>query len=234
MSRVAIITSITDGYETLKKIRPQFGIDVEWIAVTDGKEEREADHGWEIKELILPEAAGPGVRVAPADTHHPNRLAKVVKCLPWIVTGAEYSIWIDGAYRVTSPVFAMQVVSLATPIAQFLHPWRDCLYAEAVESMRLSRYDDQHEVIGEQAAEYELIGHPPNWGLWATGVIVRKHTADIRVMGEQWLSEIRRHSYQDQVSEPLVLRMCDLRPQALPGDHIQNPWLSYEGSARHG
>lgn len=224
---VAIITSITDGYETLKAIKPQFGVDVEWVAYTDGKEDREPDHGWTVV----------GMRdddFAPADLRHPNRKAKIAKCLPWTMTEAPYSIWIDGAYRVTSPIFAMQALALATPIAQFIHPWRSCVYTEATESRNLARYVDQHEVIAAQAAEYEEIGHPPNWGLWATGVIVRKHTDDVKIMGEQWLSEIRRHSYQDQVSEPVVLRMCDLRPHALPGDHIQNPWLSYEGSARHG
>lgn len=227
MPTVAIITSITDGYETLKRIKPQFGIDVEWIAYTDGKEEREPDHGWAVV----------GMRdddFLPEDLRHPNRKAKLAKCRPWEVTQAPYSIWIDGAYRVVSPVFAMQAIQFATPIAQFLHPWRQCIYTEAAESRRLARYADQHEEIADQAREYEEIGHPPDWGLWATGVIVRKHSADMQAFGNQWLSEIRWHSYQDQVSEPVVLRLCDLRPQALPGDHIKNPWLSYEGSARHG
>lgn len=223
---VAVITSVTDGYDTLKAIRPQFGVgEVDWIAVTDGTEKAEPDHGWRIVAPRQPQDV---------DRSHPNRLAKLAKCLPWQYTDAPYSIWIDASYRVTSPVFVKEAIDFAHPIAQFTHPWRDCVYEEALISKTLPRYEGQTTTLHSQAWEYRQIGHPEHWGLWATGVIVRKHSQDVTIFGEQWLTEIRRWSYQDQVSEPVALRMCDLRPAPLPGDHIRNPWLSYEGSARHG
>lgn len=227
---VAIITSVTDGYDTLKRIKPQFGVSVEWIAVTDGKEIRENDHGWTV--VRIDHRDGPR---APgnADLSHPNRMAKIPKCLPMMYTEAPYSIWIDASYRITSPVFAKEAIEFAHPLAQFVHPWRDCVYTEGAESIRIPKYEGQSNTIAAQMGEYRKIGHPEHWGLWATGVIVRKHTEDIRTMGEQWLTEIRRWSFQDQVSEPVALRMCDLRPAPLLGDHITNPWLKYEGSARH-
>jgi len=222
---VAIITSATDGYDTLKRGVDQFGANVEWIAVTDGTEVVEDGAPWEIM--------SPEPFATDADMTHPNRLAKIAKCMPWHFTDAPYVIWIDASYRVTSPLFAVQAVNIAQPLAQFVHPWRECVYTEATASRELLRYADQKEVIKAQVNEYEEIGHPANWGLWATGVIVRKRTTDTEFFGQQWLSEIRRWSYQDQLSEPVVLRMCDLRPAPLPGDHITNPWLKYEGSARH-
>lgn len=234
---VAIITSITDGYDTLKKITPQFGLNVEWIAITDGTEQAESGHGWEIQHFIPHDMGAQsieGLRSTPPDETHPNRLAKLAKCTPWRVTSAPYSIWLDASYRVTSGTFAFDALKCAHPIAQFVHPWRDCVYDEAAASAALTKYDDQWESIRSQSREYDAIGHPRNWGLWATGVIVRKHTPEVKEMGEQWLAEIRRHSYQDQVSEPVSLRLCDMRPSPLPGDHITNPWLKYEGSARHG
>lgn len=225
---VAIITSITDAYDTLKVITPQIGVNVEYIAVTDGTEVAEPGHGWEIRHF-----ADMGHLVLDADRRHPNRLAKLPKCMPWRHTSAPNSIWVDASYRVYSPTFAFDALKCANPIAQFIHPWRDCAISEANESYRLSKYEDSKETILAQRWEYENLGHPYRWGLWATGVIVRQHTRDIRVMGEQWLSEIRRYSYQDQISEPVVLRLCDLRPSPLPGNHLENPWLKYEGSARH-
>lgn len=232
---VAIITSITDGYDTLKKIKPQFGVDVEWIVVTDGREVREPDHGWEIMGFSpYDDPSAVGLLASPEDMAHPNRMAKLAKCQPWKITNAPYSIWIDGAYRVTSPLFAVEAIRFANPVAQFIHPWRDCLYEEAKASLALVKYMNQQEQIRLQTQEYSQVGHPPNWGLWAGGVIVRKHGIEIMEMDQQWLAEIRRWSYQDQISEPFALRLCDLRPNALPGDHIKNPWLSYEGSARHG
>jgi len=222
---VAIITSVTDGYDTLKRIMPQFGLTTEWVAVTDGKETAEPDHGWQLCDV--------DAWAENADRSHPNRLAKIAKCEPWRFTDAPYSIWIDSSYRVTSPLFAFEAVKFANPIAQFVHPWRNCIFDEATASKELTRYDDQRQFINDQVREYRSIGHPENWGLWATGVIVRKHKPDVGEHGSQWLAEIRRHSYQDQISEPVILRLCDLRPNPLPGDHITNPWLRYEGSARH-
>lgn len=221
MTDVAIITCITDGYEVLKPVLPQIGIDVEWVCVTDGTPLLNAEraHGW----TMISE---------PRKHLHPNRAAKWPKCLPWQYTDAPASIWIDGSYRVTSPLFAVQALALADPIAQFVHPWRDCLYAEAKESARISKYDG--EPVRDQADHYwNSIGFPANWGLWASGVIARQHTPEVRDFGRLWLSEIERWSFQDQVSEPFALGVSGIRPAALPGDHLTNPWLRYEGSARH-
>lgn len=217
---VAILTCITDGYETLKPVFPQAHVDVEWICVTDGYPLPDADraHGW----TMINEPRG----------HlHPNRAAKWPKCLPWQYTDAPASIWIDGSYRVTSQHFAAEALTLADPIAQFVHPWRDCLFEEAQASIRLPKYDD--EPVIEQAAHYQKQGVPTHWGLWASGVIARRHTQDVKDFGRLWLSEIQRWSFQDQVSEPYALNVSGLYPAPLPGDHLTNPWLRYEGSARH-
>jgi hypothetical protein len=225
---VAIITSVTDAYDTLKVITPQIGVNAEYIAVTDGTEYAEPGHGWEIRHFDDFDR-----RPTAEDLAHPNRLAKVPKCLPWEITEAPNSIWVDASYRVFSPVFALDALKCARPISQFIHPWRDCVYDEGRASLALGKYADQRETISDQMNEYQEIGHPPHWGLWATGVIVRQHTHDVRMACHGWLRDIRRYSYQDQVSEPVSLRFADLRPSPLPGDHITNPWLKYEGSARH-
>lgn len=224
---VTIITSITDGYDTLKRTCPQFGVDVEWVAVTDGTEKAEENHGWTV--INVQDRAV----VTPDDMEHPNRLAKLAKCVPQAFARTPYTIWLDASYRVFSPLFAAQALACAKPIAQFVHPWRDCIYEEGDFSRTLGKYRDEGATIHAQLREYDSIGHPRKWGLWATGVIARKHTEEIDLMGHQWLREIRRHSFQDQLSEPVALRFCDLRPTPLPGDHLNNPWLSYEGSARH-
>lgn len=226
MPTVAVITSVMDNYDVLRRHAEQFGVTTEWICVTDGLDDAHAEpgHGWR----IVTEERG---------DEHPNRAAKGAKLFPWQYTAAPYSIWIDGSYRVISNLFAVQVlksVQGTSPIAQFVHPWRQCIYREAAVSRELERYRDQYAIISKQFAEYEEIGHPADWGLWATGVIVRRHTQDVRAMSAQWMREINRWSYQDQISEPVALRLTGLRPVPLPGDHITNPWLKYEGSERHG
>lgn len=218
MPDVAIITAIFDGYDTLKPVLPQTGRDVEWICVTDGKP--------------LPDAVGGWTMVCePRNSGHSNRAAKRPKLTPWEYTDAPASIWVDASFRVISNRFAAEALAYADPIAQFRHPWRDCLYVEADVSIPLPKYAG--EPIGEQADAYRQAGHPEHWGLWAAGVIARQHTSTMRRLGAAWAREVDRWSFQDQISQPFALRETGLRPTALPGTHFVNPWLSYEGSGRH-
>jgi hypothetical protein len=84
-----------------------------------------------------------------------------------------------------------------------------------------------------QTRRYREAGHPDGWGLWASGVIARRHTAAVKRMGAAWAQEVGGGSARDQVSEAFVLRQAKLKPTALPGTHFANDWLAYEGSARH-
>jgi hypothetical protein len=161
----------------------------------------------------------------------PNRAAKTPKFEPWRYTDAPASIWIDASFRVVSADFAVEALALAKPIAQFVHPWRDCLFAEAVEIAALGM--DPEGVAGWQTARYREAGHPVGWGLWASGVIARRHTAAVKRMGAAWAKEVASGSARDQVSQPFVLREARLKPTALPGTHLSNTWLKYEGSGRH-
>lgn len=222
MSQVAIVTAIYDSYDSLKPVLPQAGVDVEWIVVTDTPPPAEL-------------AAGYTIVHEPREGVHPNRAAKHPKYEPWKYTDAPVSLWVDASFRVVSDRFALEATAWLTaeePIAQFPHPWRDCLYAEAKESARLAKYAG--EPVLEQADAYSLAGHPEGWGLWATGVIARQHTQAVRELGARWLHETEQWSFQDQISQPFALRETGLRPLALPGSHLATPWLAYEGSARHG
>lgn len=221
MPDVAIVSAVYDGYDTLKPTWPQAGVDVEWICVTDDPKQLdpEAAEGWRI-------VCEPRVGV------HPNRAAKGPKFRPWEYTSAPASVWVDASFRVVSERFAAEALAYADPIAQFVHPWRDCLYDEAIESLAKEKYWGQP--IAEQAAYYRAQGHPEGWGLWACGVIARKHTDAVRRLGAAWAYEVDMWSFQDQISQPYVLRQVGLRPTGFPGQHLANGWLAYEGSVRHG
>lgn len=220
MADIAIITAITDGYDTLKPVMPQVGADVEWICVTDGDPlpDIEAASGWT---LVCERRSG----------QHANLAAKLPKLRPWQYTTAPMSIWIDASFRIISPRFAVEAAAYADPIAQFPHPWRDCIYAEAAASEELPKYAG--EPIAAQASHYWQQGHPEHWGLWAAGVIARCHTQQVMDFSTAWAREINTWSFQDQISQPYALRQCGLRPTALPGTHFANDWVTYEGSSRH-
>lgn len=225
---IAIITAIYDDYDTLKPIMPQVGAEVEWVFVTDQQfpvETPRDDPRWQYSVTYEPH---PGM--------HPNRAAKHPKMAPHRYTIADRSIWIDGSFRVKSPHFARDMMDVLekNDIAQFEHPWRNCIYDEAEETLKLDRYADVHKLIPSQMKKYRtLYMHPKNWGLWATGVIARNHNKSTRDFGAEWLADNLYNSYQDQLSEAVHLRARNLRPYSLLGTHFANPWLSYEGSGRH-
>jgi hypothetical protein len=211
---LGLVTAIYDGYDTLKPYAPQ-SVDVDAVCVTD--DPLLTSDTWRVV-------------YEPRSGVHPNRAAKGPKCLPWDYTEATSSVWIDAAYRVVSPNFVDEALSYAKPIAQFVHPWRACIFDEATVSLQMVKYHG--EPIEQQIARY-MGKHPAQWGLWATGVIARRHTADVRAFGNAWLFELMRYSFQDQLSEPYALRELGLRPESLPGNHLDNAWLSYEASGRH-
>lgn len=221
MNRIAIITAVYDRYDDLKPALPQDGHHVDWVFVTDDEDLKNETtaQGWRV--VYEPR---PGV--------HPNRAAKRPKFLPWEYTDAPASIWVDASFRIVSETFAADVLPHADPIAQFVHPWRDCLYDEADAVLGLKKYSPDTEVHAQKAA-YRQGAHPEHWGLWATGIIARQHTDQVRELGRAWLTETDTRTFQDQISHPYVLRTLGLRPSPIPGDHLTNPWLSYQGSARH-
>ena len=230
--RAAVVTAIYDGYDSLKPVLPQHGVDVDWVCVTD--KPIEDPQGWRVV-------------VEPRPGQHPNVAAKRPKMLPleycnWYAPPA-LTIWVDASFRVKSDRFASDMADMvqpAAPMAQFRHPWRDCVFDEAEASLALPKYQAQADIIRQQMALYREWGHPEHWGLWATGVIVRSAYKYVggrkglpREHGECWLRSCQEWSYQDQLSEAVHLRAMGLRPTELPGTHLSNPWLSYEGSARH-
>lgn len=227
MYDIAIITANYDNYDTIKPVMEQVGAKVEWVYVTDSTD-------------VLTNGkysySGYTTQYQPREGLQPIRAAKIPKMKPWEYTTAPLSVWIDASFRVNSSTFAIDMIDVleSCDIAQFEHPWRDCIYEEAAETLKLARYEDVYGMILAQMSKYRnLLGHPDHWGLWAAGVIARRHTDKIKTFGELWLNENLGHSYQDQLSQAPMLRLMELRPHLLMGTHFSNPWLSYEGSGRH-
>lgn len=213
---VAIITAVYDNYDSLKPVFPQEGVHVDWVLVTD--KEPVDSLGWRV--LVMPQP-----KLAPV------RAAKRPKFLPWEYTEAPASIWVDAAFRITSSDLATGAMEYATPIAQFVHPDRDCLYQEGAEIIRLGM--DPDGLAGPQMERYREAGHSEHWGLWAAGVIARWHSGAVKNFGRLWAREVASGSHRDQVSEAFALAKSGLRPASLPGTHFHNPWMVHEPSTRH-
>jgi hypothetical protein len=217
--QIAVITSVYGEYDTLKPVVTQTRPFTEWVLVTDREPDPELASGWRVV-------------FDPKREMSRRRAAKLPKLRPWEYTDAGMSVWLDASFRVTSQWAVAQMTDHlidhlpAQDIAQFRHPDRDCLYDEAKTVLALGM--DDAETVQQQTEAYRRGGHPVHWGLWATGVIVRRHTEAVRRLGDLWSQSVGMWSHRDQISQPCALRLAGLRPLALPGTHFANDWVQYE------
>jgi len=146
----------------------------------------------------------------------PRMASKIVKCHPERYVIDDIVIWIDAQLRVTSTEFAAFCIEHLgnDDIALMRHPWRRTLLDEGAAGSSDPRFVGQHPL--EQSRHYVALGHPDDWGLYWTMIVVRRMTPQVLDLGTRWLTEQERWSTHDQVSFPHVCRTTVGRPAELP------------------
>ena len=135
---------------------------------------------------------------------------KFWKCHPEQALGdIDMSIWIDGSIQVTNPDFINNCIRALgnDDWSHVPHPTRSCIYPEAEYSATLTWRYDAASILA-QMAHYQAF-HPAGWGLFATGVNIRRHTDHVLMMSDQWWEEILNWSHQDQISLPVLQRIME-------------------------
>ena len=218
MSDVTILSACYGKYDTVKAPVPQKNLDVDWVLVTDE-----------------PDIVAPGWRViVERRPHlHPNVAAKIPKFRPDLYCDTKFSIWAD-ASAIIQPSFAARIVSKIKPAtwAMFPHPNRDNITDEVTASRGLPKYDDLD--LEGQVQFYLNQGHINNYGLWATGIIGRDRTAlerDIH-FGNEWLMQVNRFGFQDQLSFPFLARLFGLEISPIARDLWSNDIVWFDGHGR--
>jgi len=209
-----VYTAITGGKDTLKENQNTTG--AKFVAFTDFPFESKV---WERRDACN-------------EFTDPVRNAKKHKILPHLYfPDAEYSLWIDGSISLKVPLDDLIHKYLQnTDIAMFPHPYRNCLYDEALTCITLGL--DNPDTIKKQVEEYNLEGYLPRRGLFETTVILRRHTNEIRAFNETWWDEIVWGSRRDQISLPYVLHKTATDVAIMEGyvhDEGGNKYFGYEG-----
>lgn len=198
------VVSASYGSYDIPAVPPEQDTDVRWVMVTDGKVD--VPEPWEH-------------RVVPRDGVHPRLAAKTAKCVPFAFTLDEIAIWLDASAVINRPDFVSTCVAALGDgdVAQWVHPQRDCIRPEADVSATMLKYDGLP--VHAQVAHYMNEGHPQNYGLWATGCMVRSgRTQHLRFQpGLAWLAEQGSWTYQDQLSWPVIVRRFGLDVRPMPG-----------------
>lgn len=193
---VAVYTGVFGGYDALHAPRErQPG--VQYVCFTDNP--RLKSTAW-------------GIRYCPP-SGDPMLQAKRMKVLAHEMVDCDLSIWIDGNIELVSLNGVIEACKRDLALAP--HPERDCIYAEA-EHCRMARRGDPKR-IEAAVSRYRAEGHPPAFGLWMGGIVVRKHTAAVARFNQAWWREIESGTTRDQISLPVVLRRLGLSVDSLPG-----------------
>lgn len=176
---ITVYTVIVNDYDNLRMHGPASG-DTRFICFTDRPRHV---HGWEMQ--AFPQVLSD------------NKNSRIPKCLPHLLLDSEFSIYVDGAFRVDrDPIFAMQMLGSAD-LALFRHPGgHTSIHDERNFYQTLHGYvpDD----VEAQYQTYVAGGLPTTGEFWAGGFVVRRHTAAIERFNELWFREYLAGSANDQ------------------------------------
>lgn len=206
--KVAVYTAIFGGYDTapiLNHIDPQ----LDYILYTD-QPDFEAPGPWQ-------------VRIVPAFFVDPQVDARRIKVLSHLLL-ADYAItvWIDGNFTLEKLTLELvqDIVSRA-PVALCKHQFRNCIYDEAVEILK--RGIDASTPVFKQMQYYQARQLPAQFGLHATGFLVRNHMDSQTIkMNMRWWELLSAHSKRDQLAFDYVRWELNIPMMSLPFNQRKN------------
>lgn len=229
--RIAIVSAIYGEYEYPKAIPADLSDDVTVNLFTDSTRvaAEAAQLGWF---PILDEMS---------DISTPMLRAKFWKTHPTFAAPLQHdvSIWLDGSMSIlgSGTEFIEKCLwALGDDDISFTpHPLRTCIYPEASVTAALARYNDC-EPIKQVEFYRNVVGHPVNWGLFASGAFTVRHNERTKQWGELWWQECKNWTYQDQLSLPVITRLMGMNtgPEGALTWNTKMPWAQWWGIAEHG
>lgn len=209
MSKIAVVTAITGGMDSLKEYQKEDNVD--FIAFTDKDLESKT---WIIKPAY--------------DKFKSNRRnSRLHKILLHQFVTAEYSMWLDGNIRLNVPVSKVIDEWLKDyDMAVFKHPERNCVYDEGRVCMQINK-ENEIDALTEQGEAYHKSGYPEQNGLYSAGILLRKHNSVVEMFNNFWWSEFCRHSTRDQISFPYCVSKFNIKLNVIVGDMpktFENRW----------
>ena len=171
------------------------------------------------------------------------RSVRVPKILPHLMLpeDAEYSIYHDGNFQLRQdPHTVIGHLLSRHQWAAHKHPCRNCLYEEAeviledpgMAGWRAQKPEEERiEPIRREIARYRAEGFPEHAGLWANGMIVRRHTPEVARLNELWWEHFSAGCERDQISFPAARAKAGLEIRTIPENIWASPWILFHWHA---
>jgi hypothetical protein len=130
---------------------------------------------------------------------------------------SDVTVWIDGAIKLEQAMTPEKCDELLgdADIALYRHNKRKCIFSEAQACIDFDK--DDPKVITKQMDRYRDEGMPKNFGLVATGILIRRNTPAMKDFSEMWWDEVKNGSNRDQLSFDYCRWKTGLRVSYLNG-----------------
>ena len=166
--------------------------------------------------------------------------SRIHKILPHLLfPDVDATVWIDGNIYLREGIDVEEMVKELlgdNDIVLFKHPTRDCLYQEAIvcKNLYIDRVKDEvDKAIDEQIYFYEFNKFPNHFGLWETGVMIRRNNDKMKQFNEKWWSHISMFSNRDQLSFPYVVKeLPDVKIGLITGNVRTHPYFKIYNHTR--
>jgi len=142
----------------------------------------------------------------------PVRKQRFVKiCIPdEIFDNYEYSVYVDCKYRYSVDFnYLLSCMEHESDIVTRRHRRRGCVYDEG--EFCIKRKKDKRNIIQKQLDFYRSENYPAHNRLYATGLLVRRHTERLKEFSKLWWKQVERFSHRDQLSLPYVAWKHDMK-----------------------
>lgn len=158
-----------------------------------------------------------------------SRRNRVPKLLPHLMlpSDAEYSIYHDGNFQLKRlPEDLVKEFLGSHDWAAHRHPARDCVYREAEIIIRDCPLIPRDEVTA-QVERYRKAEYPEHAGMWANGLLIRRHSRKVRIACEEWWIEFAKGCGRDQLSFPVIRRKQDLDVNTIDAEIYKTPLMNF-------
>lgn len=145
---------------------------------------------------------------------NPRRKAREIKIRCDKFVDFDICLFIDAKFTVTCNLNDFVQEKLRSDIALMKHNKRGCVYDEA--EFCIKHNIGNKGTIQDQVNSYREDGFPSGFGLYGTGILIRKNTPEVIEFMKQWYEEIEKYSSRDQISFSYVLWRSPIELSVMP------------------
>jgi hypothetical protein len=139
---------------------------------------------------------------------------------------AEASIWLDGNFQLKLEAeITIKELLASHDWAAHKHPGRNCVYGEG--RVLLNENIGTRSLVERDISAYKAMGFPENGGLWANGMIIRRHTGAVAELNELWWKMFLEGCERDQLSFPVARWLAKFEIKTIQSDIWNSPFAKF-------